>query len=167
MKIVKINDLDLHISCLKIENYIEKVNPDWIIPICSGGEMVRLYSLNFFSNYKIHKVCIRHKENKFLKKLVRYLPEFITDLMRKLDCIRPKSDFREIQIGDIDKVQGKVVILDDAIDTGRTIRILKSYLEGRYIKTVVINNIRGSKLSDFSLYDNVLIKFPWNNDYKV
>lgn len=167
MKIHKIRVDELSRSCEKLKEYIDQEKPNWIIPICSGGlELCELlWGRDRIPDNIIHGVYIQHNPG-IIKDIVKYLPECVTDLMRKVDCVRPKSKKRKVICGDLSELTGKILILDDAIDTGVTIDILKSRLKGKNIKAAVINNIQGSQGIDFSVYNRVLIKFPWNIDYK-
>ena len=97
MKIHKIRVNELSESCSKLKDYINREGPDWIIPICSGGlELCELlWGRDEIPDNIVHGVYIQHDLG-MIKNIVKYLPEHITDLMRKLDCIRPKSKKRRI-----------------------------------------------------------------------
>ena len=65
-----------------------------------------------------------------------------------------------------------ILIIDDAIDTGKTMFIVKSNLNKLFpnaqIKNAVISwTIESSIIKpDYYLFKNVLVRFPWSKDYK-
>lgn len=69
--------------------------------------------------------------------------------------------------------QLKVLLVDDAIDTGATLSLIKEYLEDNYpgivVKTAVITITMKNVMinADYYLFNNrTLIRFPWSNDIK-
>ena len=66
----------------------------------------------------------------------------------------------------------KILIIDDAIDTGKTMFIvensLRKLLPNTQIKTAVISwTIENSIVKpDYYLFKNCLVRFPWSKDYK-
>lgn len=169
MKIYRIKLNELSRSCCELKKYIDKEKPDWIIPIYSGGlEICKILWGNDSPDNIICGTYIQHKPNPLKDFLIRFLPKFIIDLMIKIEYhIKPKSEKRLIIAGDFSYLRGKVLILDDAIDTGVTIRALKSRFPSIVddIKVAVINDIPGNSEVDFSIYSKMLVRFPWNQDY--
>ena len=97
------------------------------------------------------------------------MPIVIRDLLRNIDLVRPRSKERYAYYGNIQRVSGKVLIIDDAIDRGITLDYLYTKLEEvgvkkENIKVAVVNDIRG-KGPGFSIYKNIILRFPWNLDY--
>ena len=169
IKVYRIGLNELSEACTKLKKYIDQEKPDWIIPICSGGlELCELlWDKSEMPENIIHGVYIQHQTSSFLKSSIKFLPVFITDFLRKIGYILPKSKKRKILIGnDLGKLQGKVLILDDAIDSGYTLDILMSRLGRVDTRTAILNNISGFCTLDFTLYNNMIVKFPWNCDYK-
>ena len=56
-------------------------------------------------------------------------------------------------------------VIHKAIETGATIEIIRKELPQAFI--AVVNNIKNHPGIDFSIYNGILIKFPWNLDYKI
>ena len=102
MEIKKLKLKELVHSCEELKEYINKEKPDWIIPIYSGGlELCKIiWGENEFPKNLIKSVSIRHKENKIMDKIIKFLPEYITDFLRQIDSIRPKSNKRDIELPD-------------------------------------------------------------------
>ncbi|MCL2597907.1 MAG: phosphoribosyltransferase, partial [Paludibacter sp.] len=65
-----------------------------------------------------------------------------------------------------------VLLVDDAIDSGATIRdtekFLKTKNENWHIKVAVITQTFAQPLrkADYQIYNRVLVRFPWSNDFK-
>lgn len=67
-----------------------------------------------------------------------------------------------------------VLLIDDAIDSGATLHLLKEYLEKHYanivVKIAVITVTTPNPIVDadyFLFHDRVLVRFPWSNDVKM
>lgn len=67
----------------------------------------------------------------------------------------------------------KVLLVDDAIDTGMTLKIVKNFLVNQFnetndIKIAVVTSTNRHPVmeADFFLYNRVLIRFPWASDVK-
>lgn len=170
MKIKTISYPELKTACEEIKKYAEKEKPDWIIPIYSGGkEIIKLSGLSDES-WNIHAVYITHPGlGNGAKSILKKMPEVILNLLRCIDLIRPRSSKRIAYFGEIERVSGKILVIDDAIDRGVTLNLLYKKLEeiginNNNIRVAVVNDIRG-KGPGFSIYRNTLIKFPWNLDY--
>ena len=65
-----------------------------------------------------------------------------------------------------------ILIVDDAIDTGKTMFIVKNNLKQKFpeakIEIAVLAWTIDSSIvkPDYYLYKNTLLRFPWSNDYK-
>jgi hypoxanthine phosphoribosyltransferase len=172
MKIKTISYPELEIACRKIKSYVEKEKPDWIIPIYGGGKEIIDISGLSDEKWNIHAVFITHKGKESwerIKWILKKMPKTVLNLLRNIDFIRPRSNERITHFGNIQKVSGKVLIIDDTIDRGVTLDYLYRKLEEigitkDNIRVAVVNDIRG-KGPGFSIYKNILISFPWNLDY--
>lgn len=67
----------------------------------------------------------------------------------------------------------KVLIVDDAIDTGATLKLVKDKILEKYPKTIVriavitVTSNRPLIDADYCIYHNrTLVRFPWSNDVK-
>lgn len=68
----------------------------------------------------------------------------------------------------------RILVVDDAIDSGVTIRVVCDALQERYgtdavIKTAVVTVTTDAPLLDADFYcchDHTLVRFPWSMDYK-
>jgi phosphoribosylpyrophosphate synthetase len=125
--------------------------------------------------------CRRPSSRSGLKKalvsLARRFPEPLRDFFRFIEhkfLMSFESDRREVRFGDVEIARilrfPKIVILDDAIDTGRTIKTISDYLKGAGYKGVILSivfawtNVRSCIQPDFWFKESVLVKFPWSKD---
>ena len=161
-RIKKLSHPEVLEACKLLNKYIQEENPDYIIPIASGGS--KLFRLLGWQG-KSMEIRIQHQRG--AQGFIQYLPRWVTKLLRQIDMNRKKTTARVEEVkGDLSLLRGKkVLILDDAVDTGVTLEIAKRYVPEA--KIAVVNNIRGSKLPDFDIYRGILVVFPWNLDYKV
>ena len=71
-----------------------------------------------------------------------------------------------------DLEDGRLFIIDDAIDSGATVKILRDEIKlikpGLEVKVAVLVVTQKKPLvtPDVCLYQNVLLRFPWSSDYK-
>ena len=123
------------------------------------------------------------KKNEFRRSLIETIfklsPVFILDLLRNFEhyLLTKKSiEYnREIILDEsIDfKSYDKIMIVDDAVDSGVTLEKVNQYIENLVDKTtvvkslaVVITNKQAVVMPDYYLYKDVLIRFPWSLDGK-
>lgn len=166
--------------------------PTLIIGIQTGGaEVARLLKRNFieaeYCEVHISRPDTKQKGKSVTHRLLQLLPLGICNALRIAE-----SRMREwlsrgkqpVRIGQItlpqeaeNKLQQskspKILIVDDAIDTGATIRMAKEQLQLRYagneVKVAVITVTTSAPMceADYCLYHNrTLCRFPWSNDYK-
>lgn len=121
-----------------------------------------------------------------VKRWLRRLPKPLLNLMRMAESIydsktesrernRALSEARFVMPTDLNNFNlgsGRVLIVDDAVDSGVTLSVVKEKIAKIYpqadIKTAVLTVTRDNPeiIPDFSLYtDRTLLRFPWSNDY--
>jgi hypoxanthine phosphoribosyltransferase len=107
--------------------------------------------------------------------ILRLLPRAVTHLLREMEIkshIHSIKDGRKVYIESLYPPQSrKLLILDDAIDTGYSAKeILRFLLKRGYhrdnIKIAVLTNTRKDSTcqADISLFDQVKFAFPWSYD---
>lgn len=125
------------------------------------------------------------KKSHGIKRIFKYSPMFFLDWLRIVEHyivnLRMKlSDVVERSVrldsGLVDYLAGldggRLLIIDDAIDSGATVKILID--EINLINTelvvkvavLVVTQEKPLVLPDMCLYQNVLIRFPWSSDFK-
>ena len=128
------------------------------------------------------------KELGFVKAIVRVMPQWATGVLRVLEhnilsSLKSGSEAspRNIHIGDDlesylrdiarSGKPARILLVDDAIDSGSTMSLLTGCLADisprSEIQTAVIVVTQKTPLitPDYSLYRDVLIRFPWSHDF--
>lgn len=195
MKVITLLGSDFSDSCLLLSQKVnETYSPNLVIGILTGGgyvgqELVKALpksSERKYTEIKIQRSGTKKKEKGFLKLILKYSPTFLLNWMRMLESVilerkaqknNPKRTGTIIIPKDIDEFlkenPKKILLVDDAIDSGATLNLLKEYLESHYkiaaVKIAVITVTTPHPIidADFCLFhDRVLVRFPWSNDIK-
>lgn len=197
MKIVKMNwfDIETGISNLldqfmKTKNSTDKF---LVVGIANGGiKLADILEQQIKKNsIKSDKIYIRsQRPNKNIKKgillkaIIKLLPIYINDLLRKLEhsilSLKRKNQQRTCELIDIDvhklrellNEYNNVLVIDDAVDSGASMMAILDYLKNINsnisittfsLTTTMLDPILSP---DYSLYENVLVKGPWSIDYE-
>ena len=134
---------------------------------------------------KIQRGGTRAKEVSHIKTILRKLPEFLLNFLRILEVefLELKAKFiKPVRHGDISfsaevgqllsEGNKNILLIDDCIDTGYTIKMIKDYIEENFsnnkVKTAVVTIAHRHPIIevDYKLFNRVLIRFPWSNDAK-
>ena len=134
----------------------------------------------------LQRPSTKHK-NAAVNRLLKCLPTGVLDLMRMTEsCLlalrsrtkgksrTPRVELPEELTKTLKKTENpRILVIDDAIDSGDTLFAIVAALKGSYpkaiIKIAVMTETTGHPRihADFTLYRNkTLIRFPWSNDYK-
>lgn len=195
MIVITLLGSDFSKSCALLSQKISKVyNPDLVIGVLTGGGYVgrevfkALPSIpkRRYTEIKIQRSGTKRKEKGLLKQVLKYSPTFLLNWLRMLESVvlekkaqkhNPKRSGTIVIPSDINSFLKEspknILLVDDAIDSGATLNLLKEYLELHYnnaaIKIAVITVTTPHPIidADFCLYhDRVLVRFPWSNDIK-
>ena len=121
------------------------------------------------------------KKNEFRKAFIQTIfkisPVIILDLLRNVEhyfLTKKSIEYnREIILDEIINfnLYDKIVIVDDAVDSGVTLQKVNDYVQSLVVNTtevkslaVVITSNNAIVTPDFYLYKDVLIRFPWSLD---
>lgn len=164
-------------------------HPDIIIGVQNGGAFV----LNEFkisgkferADFEVVKIQRKDnfKNNFFAKLFLKYIPLKLADRLRVyehsqvMDSLRSltKEQLLSLEINsDIkpSKTLKSILLVDDAIDTGSTMFVVKNNLVrifgDRQIKTAVISWTISESIvkPDFYIFNDVLVRYPWSKDFK-
>lgn len=110
-----------------------------------------------------------------LKSLLCYLPRSIANLLRRIEIysgIHRLNSNRAVSVeGELPGRDKKILIVDDALDTGYSIRAIVDYLADKgyksgLIKVAVITTTSATPVfpADYSLFEKVICRFPWSTD---
>ncbi|MGB2685079.1 MAG: phosphoribosyltransferase family protein [Olleya sp.] len=190
MKVLTLNTETFEKESLKLISKLE-VNPDLVVGILSGGGHV-LEAIKQHPNVKssLFEVVTLQRQStnvkqRFLKPVLSILPYSILNWLRILESNSVKAKISNL---DLEKLQDNIIvfdtvntiakpiknmlIIDDAIDSGKTMFVVKSNLQQKFpkakIKIAVLAWTIDSSIikPDYYLYNNTLLRFPWSNDYK-
>lgn len=190
MKVLTLNTETFEKESLKLISKLE-VNPDLVVGILSGGGHV-LEAIKQHPNVKssLFEVVTLQRQStnvkqRFLKPVLSILPYSILNWLRIFESNSVKAKISNLNLeklqdntiafdtrNTIAKPIKNILIIDDAIDSGKTMFVVKSNLQQKFpkakIKIAVLAWTIDSSIikPDYYLYNNTLLRFPWSNDYK-
>jgi len=190
MKVLTLNTETFEKESLKLISKLE-VNPDLVVGILSGGGHV-LEAIKQHPNVKsslFELVTLQRQstnvKQRFLKPVLSILPYSILNWLRIFESNSVKAKISNLNLeklqdntiafdtrNTIAKPIKNILIIDDAIDSGKTMFVVKSNLQQKFpkakIKIAVLAWTIDSSIikPDYYLYNNTLLRFPWSNDYK-
>ncbi|NOY47171.1 MAG: phosphoribosyltransferase [Chlorobi bacterium] len=191
MKIITLNKEDFFAKCKEL---IDKIDgkPDVVIGVLNGGGYIvdaikkeRVYETVKFEQIKHQRDGELKKENLIFKILLKFMPYAVLDRLRIYESKNAKQSINTLNMIELSKKKldfklsitskeliKNILIIDDAIDTGKTMYIIKNNLIKMFpdinIKIAVISwTIENSIIApDYYLFKNILLRFPWSKDYK-
>lgn len=166
--------------------------PMLMIGIKQGGaEVARLMRASFpashYCEVRISRPSTKQKGEGWMHRLLQKLPLWLCDLLRTVESRvnEWRSEGKQpVRIGQIllpadishtlaDARSARVLLIDDAIDTGATIQQARQQLQAQFphldIRVAVITVTTQHPVceADYYLYHNrTLCRFPWSNDYR-
>lgn len=171
---------ELRTICRRIAGEIKSRSfyPDHILYIERAGKLIAFYLANEFGcNYSgVQVLKNKRKLRERLNFFIKLLPPFFRDLLRlaqKLHRENLKDRRRFVYIDNIEELLNKkILIVDDAVDTGESMRAIKAKLlqEGfrnEDLQTAVITIVNSKKTQfkpDIYIFHDVCCKFPWSVD---
>lgn len=164
--------------------------PQVIIGVLNGGAQVArlmresLPAEALYCEVSISRPSTRQKKQHFVQQLMRRLPLWLCNLLREAESrvtsLRGTSSLE--RVGEVAlpaevevclQSPCRVLVVDDAIDSGATIQKVKDQLLSHFssldIRVAVITVTTSNSVcdADFALYRNhTLCRFPWSNDYR-
>lgn len=185
MKIITTNNEQLQEICKKLALQIRNSDfkPSLILGIKTGGEKIakilfnelQLENCDLDFCHPIRKSSL-NKKSRF-KQILKYLPLFFLNWLRKLEVMiffkkNLRDDFLSIEFPDkLDKYE-RILLVDDAIDSGMTIKKIIEGVKSRnsnvLLKTAVITSTQKQPIviPEFYIYNQTIIRFPWSIDAK-
>ena len=172
----------------------DKFTPNILIGIATGGVYIsrpmheKLKEKTWQGSYyeiKLQRNSTKKKKTLRLKSLFKYLPYSLLNLLRKLEILllekfkthtynqnkEQEVQFSKVLIKDIQKSKN-ILLIDDAIDSGTTLLAIKNVIlkinPNISIKTAVLTVTHKKPYieADYRLFDRVLLRCPWAEDYK-
>ncbi|MEC3907306.1 hypothetical protein VOI54_09780 [Tamlana sp. 2201CG12-4] len=184
MEVITLNVKGFQEKCGELRSKLDFL-PDLTVGVLHGGGFV----VDEFNNVKSEYVKFQRenwlKNTFFIKFLLKKLPYSILNRLRVIESRRVEESINHInkeilkdQVVDFQFDYTKyeeintVLIVDDAIDSGKTMFVVKNSLSNLFpnaqIKTAVISwTIEDSIINpDYFIYKKTLVRFPWSKDYK-
>lgn len=175
-----------------IEKLINQTDfyPDIVIGVLNGAKVIleqfkksEKFVTSQFVEVKLQRKTEKSKSNKFVLSVFKILPYAILDKLRMIESKKVKSSITNIDFAMLDNLSflldhfpdidvKRILIIDDAVDSGKTMYILRKQLNEKYphaeIKSAVIAwTIEQSIVKpDYYLYKNILVRYPWSKDFK-
>ena len=190
MEVTTLNQESFSIKCSEL---ISKLNfePDVVVGILEGGGFVineiktsKILKKSHFEHVLVQRKS-KLKRNSIILSLLKLLPYKVTNWLRNLESKKAEKAIDKLNLSELsnqnidiklnslsNKTIDTILIVDDAIDTGKTMFIVKNNLNNMFpnakIKTAVISwTIKKSIVKpDYYLYENILVRFPWSKDFK-
>lgn len=190
MEVRTLNIDAFHKVCGELSFKID-FQPDLIIGILNGGGFVldNLISNDKFSsvtnkNFKLSRGS-RFRNFYVIQLILRWLPYSVLNKLRELESKKAKNTIDQLDsmdvsshLTDVDfhnltsKKVKNILIVDDAIDTGRTMFVISQKLKNAFpeakIKVAVISWTLDNSIvkPDYYIFKDILVRFPWSKDYK-
>ncbi|WP_295833529.1 phosphoribosyltransferase family protein [uncultured Winogradskyella sp.] len=186
MKVTTLHKEDFETQCKILFSKIHN-KPDVVVGILNGGGFVlEEYKKTASPNIELATVKLQRdstkgiKRKSLLQKFLKASPNTLLDGLRLMENRRNLNrKQKEIQ-SDLDikiklkpEVVNTILILDDALDSGATIKSVMQSLQKQFlnseIETAVISwtNSKSIIAPDYYLFKNTLVRFPWSLDYKT
>lgn len=194
MKVKTLYTEDFNKECLLLGHDIfADYDPDVIIGVLNGGGYVGRQIVQVspkettYVEVKIQRDGTTKKEKGLIHRILQSLPYSVLNILRILESIvleyksKKNNTKRKGTIKLPDNVVSflsdvdhkKVLLVDDAIDSGATLLLIKQYLMSKFenidvkIAVITITTKQPLVVADYYRYYNrTLIRFPWSNDIK-
>jgi len=191
--VITANEARLKSLCMELGRkvVISNLKPDIIIGIKSGGAVVSNYICQLpefiecvHEVVKLQRASTLRKEKMNIKKFISKMPYVVTNFLRLIESGILEYKHNRMNDADSDvrieispeilrkiKMASHLLIIDDAVDSGRTMKTIKDYIQSLNrnlnIKTAALTVTFQKPLiiPDFYLFKNTLIRFPWSFDY--
>lgn len=190
---MKVLTIDFNESCVLLASKVNLIyQPQIIVGIATGGQYVAQIlsrEMNIpLVIVKKQRPMTRVKNKIRLDVILKKIPYAVTNLLRVLETKFNEYMYEKNKLhmphnntpvewvtGDFTRLREyrKILIVDDSIDSGNTLSIVKDFIARNMdddveVKTAVLNQTFKNPLikPDFLLDANVIYRFPWSNDTK-
>lgn len=187
IKVTTLNEEDFRKTCRSLAKNIKiSFEPDLIVAIPRGGLDVYLnmkddFSITPYIECAISRPSTNVKKKLNLKKLFNYLPYFCLNFMRRIEAFiresqslgKSEKSSKKIELTCPENEQiKKILIIDDAVDSGSTMKLVRDAVVAKFphavVKTaaLVVTFVNPYVHPDYYAYKNCLLRFPWSEDFK-
>lgn len=198
MKVLTFLGHDFETLCRRLADEVFDSNytPDVVIGVLTGGGIIGRIACDefvrksgntgiYYTEVKIQRPSTKVKAKSNARRILPRLPVWLLNLLRILEVyyyeikarfIHPVREGRlepDEKVKDLLKKGGrKVLLIDDCIDTGYTLKIIKDYFMYHYpgndfrVAVATVSHHFPVLIPEYQLYNRVLLRFPWANDVK-
>lgn len=166
-------------TCQKLQRIIEKDNfiPDVVLGIRSGGEWV---ARELFPNIPHEYTELRRpgsQRKKKFERIVQFLPYSLLNAIRISEALlvgqkSRRTSFCASALPTL-PTTGKLLVVDDAVDSGATLRTILECISSVYPSlevrsaSITVTTVSPAAYPEYFVYNNhTLIRFPWSIDMK-
>ncbi len=186
MVVKNVDDEQLEAICheLAIQIFESGFCPDMIIGIRAGGIFPSVHIYKYLQSFYGKKITLgavsvnNHRWYRlgFISGCYTLLPYCLLDLLRILSLrfkSRTKRKNSSVILRDIEPGCKKILVVDDAVDTGNTLDAVLTTLKQNYpqieVKTAVLTVTMDNPVvvPDFTAFQNhTILRLPWASDAK-
>ena len=187
MKVIDFTNADIEKACETLISQFD-CRFDLVAGIAEGGRLIAetiAQKLNLPVLLVIRQRSLTQHKNK-TKNIFKYIPKKTLNFVRiaenrcleflsKIRKNEEKSDKINIISDDLSFFKNpqikNILLVDDAIDSGATVKNVEKFLQTKNknwnIKVAVITQTfkRPMRKADYQIYNKILIRFPWSNDF--
>lgn len=190
---MKVITIDFNSACVELaEKVKESYQPEVIVGIATGGlfvaqilsEQMNIPLVVVKKQRPMTKIKNKIRLDLVLKKIPYVVSNILRVLETKFNEYRFEKNKSNISYSDnsVEWIEGsftslssfnKILIVDDSIDSGKTLYLVKQFIKMNLddkveIKMAVLNQTFKNPLvnPDFLLDKNVIYRFPWSKDTK-
>lgn len=196
MQVIELLETEFKEKCSELcDNILSDYRPELVIGILTGGGAVaRIVVENFdkkvdflYTELRVVRPSTSLKKQINVGKMLSFLPTWLLNKLRILEVVLLELKSKIVtphRIGvvtfdeNVDrflrKKNSRILIIDDCIDTGATLKLVEEQLVEKYgnlneIRFAVITKAHKKPIVEvnYFLYDRVLIRFPWSFDTKL
>jgi len=195
MKIETLDACALKQASLRLYDIVVASNyiPTHIVAIATGGVFVaqpiveQVGADAIYIEVSVQRPSTAGKSKLNIKRFLKSLPYVVTDQLRRAEALwlslrsereKGSGELPESCRATLDaiarKPETRVLVIDDAVDSGRTLASVLGALRpvpeaGGEVRSAVLTVTRKKPQvwPDFSLFDRVLCRFPWSYDFKA
>lgn len=169
------------------QSIVPSYSPDLVVGVCTGGAIVAKQLLASgvlsasYAELTAQRPSTHYKKKIRLDLLLSWLPRWLCNLLRIMEVKRNVMAFNPLRVTprhvvltnedqELICAAKRLLVVDDAVDSGATLRAVCEFLKclnpKAELQTAVLTVTFPKPLQepDFSLYRNVLLRFPWSAD---
>ena len=176
----------------KVEKLIFTIDfqPEVIIGVMNGAKFMieqfkqsEKFNTSYFIETKLQRETEKVKKKRIVRAILKTLPYTLLNRLRIIESKKVQSKIKNIDLVTLNNLSltienlpsielKNILIIDDAVDSGKTLYIIQNQLMKKYpkakIKSAVIawTIIESIVQPDYYLFKDTLVRYPWSKDFK-